>query len=192
MGGLVGARALPKSRATSRYAHPPPSFQLSNPLPNSPGTPTHLGHPHGQLSLSTLVHQSPQVQKQPPTSKTSKREASSKVSDRCKSLACIHLSSVILLCTNSAPVLRSTSPSFASFMLEKNSCSQIIHHFVLLQLLSQHPPSHSALLAKCGNMFSFATELQSQRGQSIKHKNHNFHCSFLRQFSNEHISIWKM
>ena len=61
MGWLVGARALPKSRATSRYAHPPPSFQLSNPLPNSPGTPTHLGHPHGQLSLSTLVHQSPQV-----------------------------------------------------------------------------------------------------------------------------------
>ena len=43
-GWLVGSR-LPKGRATSRYAHPPLFLQLSNPLPNSPGTPTHLGQP---------------------------------------------------------------------------------------------------------------------------------------------------
>ena len=92
MGWLVGL-GLPKRRAPSRYAHPPPSLQLSNPLPNSPGTPTHLGHPHGQLSLSTLVHQSPQLQ-QPSAS-----GSSSKVSDSCKSLAS---SSSVISCTNSA------------------------------------------------------------------------------------------
>ena len=58
MGWPVGV-GLPKRRALPRYAQPSPSLQLSNPLPNSPGTPTHLGHPHGQLSLSTLVQQQP-------------------------------------------------------------------------------------------------------------------------------------
>ena len=59
--GLVGWGWVAKKACTLSLRPPSLFLQLSNPLPNSPGTPTHLGHPHGQLSLSTLVHQSPQV-----------------------------------------------------------------------------------------------------------------------------------
>ena len=55
---LVGwVESLVAKKACNLSLRPPPpsQLQLSNPLPNSPGAPTHLGQFHGQLSWSTLA-----------------------------------------------------------------------------------------------------------------------------------------
>ena len=127
---------LPKRRAPSRYTHPPPSLQLSNPLPNSPGTPTHLGHPHGQLSLSTLLHQSPRVQ-QPPTPPGPWRKL-------FKSFRQMQVSALLRNLVHKfrppAQLLHLLHHSWRRIVAGTRS-SQIIHHFLQLQ----PPPTHSGL-----------------------------------------------
>ena len=55
MGWPVESLVAKKACNLSLRPPPPSQLQLSNPLPNSPGAPTHLGQPHGQLSWSTLA-----------------------------------------------------------------------------------------------------------------------------------------
>ena len=155
--GWVGWAWVAKKACTLSLRPPsPPPFQLSNPLPNSPGTPTHLGHPHGQLSLSTLVHQTPQVQ-QPPASPGWGRKL-------FKSLRQMQVFGLLLL----RNLVHKFRPPVQLLHLLHHSwrkmgtSSQIIHHFVFLE------SSWGWVVARC-------CLVQTQRGRSIKLKSHHFH-----------------
>ena len=143
--GLVGWGWVAKKACTLSLRPPSLFLQLSNPLPNSPGTPTHLGHPHGQLSLSTLVHQSPQVH-QP--------------QKLFKSLRQLQVFGLLLrnLVHKFRP--RSTSASFASFIEKTSWMAQVLKLSITI--------IHSGLVAKRGNMLLVQRGAKLQKSKRAK------------------------
>ena len=90
MGWPVESLVAKKACNLSLRPPPPSQLQLSNPLPNSPGAPTHLGQPHGQLSWSTLAQC--KVLKYDLSSTLSAEKRLFRSFRQMQSLACLHQS----------------------------------------------------------------------------------------------------
>ena len=133
MGWPVESLVAKKACNLSLRPPPPSQLQLSNPLPNSPGAPTHLGQPHGQLSWSTLAQC--KVLKYDLSSTLSAEKRLFRSFRQMQSLACLHQSFHNLL--HNFPLHAPRRSTFASLTTEEKMVST---HIFTSSLLLNHSP----------------------------------------------------